>query len=325
MVEWMTHLPGKERRLGRRSQRVAAAGIPALILGLILCGPALGGGKAPLEVQEVADGVYVHQGAHKDLGADIANIGFIVGDDGVAVLDTGGSLGTGKRLRAAIREVTDRPIRYVINTHMHPDHVLGNAAFREDDPEVIGHKELPQGLSSRGPTYRRKLGEVLDRTIPEDWIVLPDRTIENSAELDLGGRTLRLEAHPPAHTSNDLTVYDEATETWWLSDLLFLERIPALDGSLKGWLKVLDGLKERQAERVVPGHGPVQADWPSAAGPQQAYLETLLTGIRSAIDKGRTIREAYEEVGWEHQDRWRLFDAYHRRNVSTAYAELEWE
>ncbi len=311
--------------MGLWRQATARTGFTALVLGLSLSGPGLGADPAPLEVQEVAEGVYVHQGAHKDLGADIANIGFIIGNEAVAVIDTGGSLGTGKRLRAAVREVTDRPIRYVINTHMHPDHVLGNAAFRGDDPEVIGHAKLPQALGSRAPTYRQKLGEVLDRTVPEDWIVLPDRTVEDSAELDLGGRSLRLEAHPEAHTNNDLTVFDEATGTWWLSDLLFLERVPALDGSLKGWLGVLDRLKERKAEWVVPGHGPVRADWPSAARPQVAYLETLLSGIRQAIDEGRTMREAYESVGWDHRQRWELFDEYHRRNVSAAYAELEWE
>lgn len=285
---------------------------------------------AAADVTEIAPGVFVHQGRYEvqspDNRGDIANASFIVGDDAVAVIDTSGSAILGQELRDAIRAVTDKPIRYVINTHMHPDHVLGNAAFKQDKPIFVGHYKLARALATRAESYitanKQMLGE---EAFAGSEIILPTLAIKEPTTLDLGGRTLLLEPQATAHTDNDLIVTDLKTNTLFLGDLLFSVHVPTIDGSIKGWLTLLDELSARKAARVVPGHGPKTMAFPQALEPEQRYLAAIAADVRRQIAEGKTLPEATKTAGFSEKDAWKLFDQYHVRNVTAAFAELEWE
>jgi quinoprotein relay system zinc metallohydrolase 2 len=271
----------------------------------------------------------VHAGVHEDAAAAnddaIANIGFIVGDAAVMVIDPGGSAVEGAALREAVVAATDKPIRYVVLTHVHPDHIFGAAAFRDDAPAFIGHARLPGALAARGTYYRRSLERSLgDRAAGSD-IVVPTLLVSDLLSIDLGGHVVEIRAHGPAHTDNDLTLFDRTTRTLWASDLLFVERVPVIDGSLLGWLRELDKLRAIPAARAIPGHGPAVVDWPAGAEAETRYLKAVLADTRGAIRAGIDIGDAWRHVAEEERGRWRLFDDYHARNVTTAYTELEWE
>ncbi len=157
-------------------------------------------------------------------------------------------------------------------------------------------------------------------------IILPDRTVDSMLELDLGGKTLRLTAYPTAHTHSDLSVLDVDTGTLWLGDLLFRERLPSFDGSVLGWLKVIGTLEQEQGVRtVIPGHGPVGEELKAALADEKRYMETVVAEVRAQIADGKDIDEAVETVGLSERGRWQLWDQQHKRNVSRAYTELEWE
>jgi quinoprotein relay system zinc metallohydrolase 2 len=303
--------------------------VPVLVgaIGLVAGAAALAA-PLPFAVTEVATGIYVRQGVHQDATAEnddaIANIGFIVGSDSVAVIDPGGSLGDGERLRATIEAKTDRPIRYVVMTHVHPDHVFGGVAFLADHPVFVGHARLAAVLVDRGRYYHRRLVEILGREQAGDY-VMPTMLVSDKAELDLGGRVLELEAHEAGHTDNDLTILDRQTGTLWAGDLLFVDRIPAIDGSLTGWLTALDGLKKLPATRAVPGHGPPVVPWPAGAADEERYFNTLAREIRALLARGGDIETAVTEIGQGERDKWQLFDDYNGRNVTVAFKELEWE
>jgi quinoprotein relay system zinc metallohydrolase 2 len=286
--------------------------------------------QQPFDVTEVSPGDFVHQGRYEIFtprnSGDTSNNGFIIGRDGVAVIDTGGSPRVGKELLAAIRTRTKLPIKYVINTHMHPDHVFGNVAFEAEKPTFIGHAKLRRALAARADRYLAINKELLGDAFEGERIIPPTELVKDRLELDLGGRKLLIEAHATAHTDNDVTVLDEKTGTMFLGDLLFSKHVPALDGSIRGWLTLIDTLKARQDIKLaVPGHGPASMPWPSAIAAEQRYLNKVADDVRGMIKQGKTLAEAAETAGLSEKDAWLLFKEYNARNVSAAFAELEWE
>jgi quinoprotein relay system zinc metallohydrolase 2 len=282
------------------------------------------------EISEIAAGVFVHQGRYEiqspENRGDMANASFVVGSESVAVIDTLGSAVAGREFRSAIRTLTNKPIRYVINTHMHPDHVFGNAAFKEDNPTFVGHHKLARGLASRADRYLAINKQMLgDQAFQGIEIILPTLAVDGRQTLDLGGRSLVLETQRTAHTDNDLTIRDTATNTLFLGDLLFSVHVPTLDGSITGWLALLDDLSRKEAARVVPGHGPKSMELPGALEPEQRYLAAIANDVRRLIKEGKTLEDATKVAGFSEHDAWKLFHQYHVRNVTAAFAELEWE
>ncbi|MBX2879283.1 MAG: quinoprotein relay system zinc metallohydrolase 2 [Granulosicoccus sp.] len=281
-------------------------------------------------VDEVAPGVYVHQGSHEQMNllnqGDINNSGFIVGRNAVAVIDPGGSVSVGAKLRRYLESVTDVPVKYIVLTHFHPDHVLGAAAFSKD-VEILAHRNYPRAVTQRAVFYRERFAELVGGS--PDAFRQPDRTIQSVETIDLGDRMLQLEAHPVAHTDNDLSVLDLSTGTWWASDLVFSDRTPALDGSLSGWLQLLTDRDQDTIKLIVPGHG-APGDWQSTVEPQEQYLRQIQSTVRAQIAEGLSISEVVaaaesEENSGEAGDYWRLFDEQHPTNLIKAYTELEWE
>ena len=300
----------------------------ALIGGLCLCCLPSLVRAAAFTLREIAPGIHVRRGVDEEAtpgNADaIANAGFIIGEQSVLVFDPGGSLADGAALRAAIQERTSLPIRHVVMSHAHPDHVFGAGAFLEDKPAFVGHARLAAALATRGDYYRERLEAVLGAGAAGP-AVMPTLEVTGSLELDLGGRKVRLTAHPLAHTDNDLTLLDAASGTLFCGDLLFVGRVPALDGSVLGWLRVLEDLKATGATQAVPGHGPERVDWPAGAADLERYLRTLVLETRVAVRDNIGIEAAVERVGTGERGRWTLFDDYHGRNVTQVYKELEWE
>lgn len=283
-----------------------------------------------LQVVEVAPGVFVHEGRIETPDGsnrgDVANLGFIVGEDSIAAIDSGSARWIGEALWRSVRERTDKPVSHVILTHVHPDHSLGASPLAESGALVVGHASLPRALADRRGNYLDSMsllvGEAafLGTEIPQ-----VDVAVDGDLEINLGDRALRLRAWPAAHSNTDLTVLDVESGTLFAGDLVFHRHAPALDGELAGWRRALDELAGMKFSGLVPGHGDALLDWPEGSRDLLRYLHALESDARAAIAEGLRIGDAIGEIAADEAGRWALFPEFNPRNATVAYTELEWE
>ncbi|MEJ8475638.1 quinoprotein relay system zinc metallohydrolase 2 [Roseibium algae] len=303
---------------GAKFEGVLAVGEPK-------CQP-LGAG---LLLTKVSDGVYVHKGAVDEPSpenhGDVANLGVVIGNSSIAVVDTGGSRAVGEQLYRAIRQLSPLPISHVVLTHMHPDHVLGASVFVEVGAVIIAHPGLRRALLDRQQNYLTGFENLIQ---PADFIgttvALPTKG-DLPENIDLGGRVLQLRAWPISHTSTDITVYDAQSGTLFAGDLVFDHHAPALDGSLVGWISVLKEMSSLKVRYLIPGHGGPILKHPDGLIPLLNYLQILEAETRQALANGERLGEAAVHVGQSEAGNWDLFEVFNHRNATAAYTELEWD
>lgn len=294
----------------------------ALLL-LALCPPL----AARAGAVEVAPGVHVLPGTPGDpqpsnLGRT-GNCGFIVGASGVIVVDTGVSRAHGEVLLAEIRRVTALPVVLVINTHAVQEFLFGNAAF--EGVPMLAHTATLELMRSRCAHCLENLRQALGAEAMEGTrLVLPERTVSATTEVETGGRRLRL-IHPGwAATPGDLLVLDESTGTLFTGSVASQDQVPLLrDGRLAHWLAALDMVTALAAQRIVPGHGPVPA--PAAASATRDYLLQLDQTVRRLYDSGASLLDTLERAELPAFSQWAGYATVHRKNVQQLYLALELE
>lgn len=324
-------LPGGETLSAcREAARIGAEGFhPQFSVQDFPCVPA---GKTPaFTVTEIAQGVFVHKGMHDIPNpvnrGDISNMGFIIGPASVMIIDTGATHQIGATLLEAVRAETDLPVSHVVLTHVHPDHVYGTGALTEGNVEIIAHHRMGAALQNRAENYNEAMGRLLGSAFDGSEPVQPNREISEIIVIELGaGREIELRPHPTSHTDSDLTVFDRASGTLFAGDLVFDGHIPALDGSITGWIETTRTLKSMPGGiRVVPGHGPVTMAWDTAFDGTGRYLDLLAKDTRDALRRGVPMLQAIREIAGDAEARWLLFDEFNARNATAAFKELEWE
>ena len=282
------------------------------------------------EINEVAEGFFVHFGQQEDSNpknnGDIANIGFIVGSKSIAVIDTGGTPEIGKRLLKKIKETSNLPISHIIITHSHPDHFFGTEALANKKIIIIGHEKLERALITNFEFYKNlQFNLIKQESIKKARLILPNQKVRigKTKTINIGNREIEIKAWKSGHTDNDLSIYDKKTKFFW-SENIFIERIPSIRASIKGWKSNLDETLKMDIDTIIPGHGPLKKK-NQAIQPMMNYFDRLIEEVRKFHKSGKTLKDAQNLAAPKNKERWLLFDSYHSSNVTKTFTELEWE
>lgn len=300
-----------------------------LLLRLALVCAATVASAADLVATRVADGVYAFVGQRGDIAPDnggrIGNGGFVVGDDGIVVIDTGVSDREGRARLAAIRAVSDRPIALVIVTHAVQEFLFGNTAFVDAGAELLCHAKSADLMRARCEHCLENLKLILgEEEMAGTRLIVPARVVDGDTDIVVGGRRISL-IHPGwASTPGDLLVLDRATGVLFTGGLVVNGRIPELrDGRFADWLAALDGLAKIPATILVPGYGPPMP--PADAARTRDYLLALDRRVRALYEANTSLTEAVDRATLPDFADWSGYDTVHRKNALQRYLELEVE
>ena len=285
----------------------------------------------PLKAVQVADRVWFVQG-QAALGTPenrnfISNAGFVVTDDGVVVVDALGSPTLAQELLAEIKRVTPQPVRYVIVTHYHADHIYGLQTFKAAGATVLAHAKGREYLNSE--TARQRLQASRVELAP--WINATTELLEADRWLDqpqtdvkVGSYDFQISYVGPAHTPEDLVVFVPQLGVLFSGDLFFQGRIPFVgQADSRLWITSLTQLMKYQPKLVIPGHGPASTDPMKDMAMTRDYLEYLRSSMGESARNLEPFEEAYAKANWSRFEGMPLFRAANRMNAYNTYLLLE--
>lgn len=255
------------------------------------------------------------------------NMGFVVGNDAVAVIETGYYEPMSREMLAHIAKITKAPVKYVINTNSQPDRFLGNETFRRQGATIIASAAEAKRMAERGGMFAQ-INEPLLGLKPGSLEIPnpPDRILQGGAELDLGGLKIKLMQFGAAHTPGPLVVHIPKDKVVYAGDILYSGRLPAVidGGNVKAWIKTFDALKQFGDATFVPGHGK-PAKLSAFEFSTRQYLVLLRDHMAKAVEQGKDQQDAMASLNQSRFSKLANYEELAGRNASFAYLEAEAE
>jgi cyclase len=259
-------------------------------------------------------------GAKGDAGA---NAGFVIGEDGVAVIDTFENPEAAKQMLAEIRILTNLPVKFVVNTHYHIDHVAGNEVFQKAGAIVFAQRNVRSWIHTENLKFFGKNVKPEEKTMVES-LGAPDAVYDSGVTLFLGSRKIDVRVFP-GHTGGDSVVFIPDAQVVFTGDLFWRNTLPNLiDASTAAWLSTLDTIATTQpAATFVPGHG----DTGNAADAQafRGYLAYLREQVATPVKEGKTSDALVNAVLpqlTEKYGKWDFFKEFAKPDILNTAAEL---
>ena len=327
-----------------RTPRAILALLAALLPVLLLPGVATAQDYAPLDtplqLRQVPDAPIYYSIGHPGVPAkrnegNTSNAGFVVTSDGVVVFDALGTPSLGWALLQAIRKTTDKPVRYVMLSHYHADHIYGLQAFKDHTRAVIiaqdrarEYKEQDEEIADEraGARLTQRREALAPWVDDKTRVVPPDLTFNDRLTLTLGGKTFRMIYAGPAHSASDMMMMVEPDGVLFAGDIVQNGRVPFMnsdDVDTKQWLKGLQEVGRLEPQFIIPGHGQPSIAAKEAIAFTHDYIEYVRGAMQKAVDNWTDFDVAYKDTDWSKYKGMPAFDANNRGNAYRIFLELE--
>lgn len=281
-----------------------------------------------MSFKEVAPGIYAHIGdtgmrTYENEGMN-ANAGFIVTKKGVVVVDSGSGYQIARKIHAAIRKVTQQPVKYVINTGGQDHRWLGNSYFKAQGAEIIASRAAVEDMTTRGPMLLAATRDTLKERFAGTELTLPTRSFEKELSLKPGGRDIRVLHFQPAHTPGDSVVWLPQEGVVFAGDIVFVDRLLGVlsVSSTSGWLASFAEMAKLEPRLIVPGHGDI-CDLPKARHETADYLRLLVGHMERAIERMDGLQESIDSLDQSPYAYLANYELLKGLNASNVYVEVE--
>lgn len=284
-----------------------------------------------MQLLKVSEHVYYVQGTAgmaTDNEGFISNAGMVITDDGVVVIDALGTPSLANLFLQKIRTVTDKPIKKLIVSHYHADHIYGLQVFKEQGAKIIAPAAAMDYLGSEQAKERLEERRFsLEPWVNEStYLVTPDELISNNTSFTFGGITFQINVVGAAHSDGDMTLFVQPDNVLFSGDIIFEGRIPFLgDANTKTWLAALRKMETSKLTALVPGHGPIARDPNKAIKATSDYLAFMREHIGKAAQDFVPFTEAYKNTDWSAYKNVPAFEAANRRNAYQVFLSMEAE
>lgn len=282
----------------------------------------------PIKVSEHVWYVKGKAGAATENAGFVSNAGFVITADGVVVFDGLGTPVLASMMLKEIRKLTQQPIRKVVVSHYHADHVYGLQVFKKEGAEILAPGGAIDYLNSDSASSRLEERRVsLAPWVDADTkLVTPDRYLTESEVFKMGEVEFTISMLGSAHSEGDLTLFVEPDRVLFSGDVIFDGRVPWLgDADTVNWLQTLNTIKSSKPAAIIPGHGGLSSDPEALIKLTHDYLEFVRAKMKQAVDDWVTFDDAYDEVDWGDYEYLPAFFEANRRNAYQVYLSLEQE
>lgn len=261
------------------------------------------------------------EGIDEHNNGNMVNSCFVDMGKSYLVVDSGPTYQYAEQAYAKMKTIKNLPIAYLVNTHVHDDHWLGNSYYKELGVNIVGSVKFQDETAQETTRMQRRVSkEAYEKTIQ----VFPNIFVDKTKTLTLESKKIVITSvNKKAHTSSDLLVYIPDDSTLFVGDIVFNDRLPSLrDGNILEWIKELDAIRALHVKNIIGGHGS-KVDATSIDFTYN-YLVKLRDSIKKAMEDGKDIEETINSVTMPEYKNSAMYDTMHRQNVETAYRTMEW-